>query len=93
MGLDQRELLLNHLKYEPLPDSDDEYSDEELEDQGSDVLENNEDSETEGARKRRLSTEPRRGKRRRLNEDDVDVRIISSMEYAVTDTRLSDPDE
>ncbi|KAF9453265.1 cell division control protein 45 [Macrolepiota fuliginosa MF-IS2] len=60
------------LEYEPLPDSDDEYSDEESEGDRSDGLEYEGDSETEGSRKRRLSTEPRRGKRRRLNDDDDD---------------------
>lgn len=74
--LGQIELLLIHRKYEPLPDSDDEYSDEESEDDQSDGLEYEGDSETESSRKRRLSTEPRRGKRRRLNEGDVGVCTI-----------------
>ncbi|KAJ3564283.1 hypothetical protein NP233_g8402 [Leucocoprinus birnbaumii] len=55
------------LEYEPLPDSDDEYSDESEEEE-SDGLEYEGDSDLEGSRKRRLSREPRRGKRRRLDE-------------------------
>ncbi|KXN90547.1 Protein TSD2 [Leucoagaricus sp. SymC.cos] len=57
------------LEYEPLPDSDDEYSGESDEEE-SDGLEYEGDSETEDSRKRRHPREPRRGKRRRLNEDD-----------------------
>lgn len=63
---------MTYHKYEPLPDSDDEYSDEDSGgEEESDGLEYAGDSETEGSRKRRRSMEPRRGKRRRLNEDNV----------------------
>jgi hypothetical protein len=82
------ELLLIHCKYEPLPDSDDEYSDESEEEE-SDGLEYEGDSDAEGSRKRRLSTEPRRGKRRRLNEDDANVCVIAATEDFWTDDVIS----
>jgi len=70
------ELLLIHRKYEPLPDSDDEYSDGSQEEE-SDGIEYEGGSDAEGPRKRRRSMEPRKNKRRRLsNDDDNDVCVI-----------------
>lgn len=87
-ALSWMELLLIHHKYEPLPDSDEEYSDESEEEE-SDGLEHEGGSDTEGARKRRLSMEPRRGKRRRLNEDDANVCVIPAKEVCWTDQVIS----
>lgn len=69
------ELLLIHRKYEPLPDSDDEYSDNS-QDEESAGLEYEGDSDAEGTQKRRRVMDPRRTKRRRLNDDDDDVCVI-----------------
>lgn len=69
------ELLLIHRKYEPLPDSDDEYSDDS-QDEESARLEYEGDSDAEGPQKRRRVTDPRRTKRRRLNNDDDDVCVM-----------------
>lgn len=79
------EHLLIHHKYEPLPESDEDYSDEESEEEESEGLEYEGESETEGSRKRRLSKEPRRGKRQRLDRDDDGVCIIPATEDWWTD--------
>lgn len=71
------ELLLTHRKYEPLPDSDDEYSDDSQDEEAAE-LEYESDSDAEGPQKRRRVMDPRRTKRRRLNDDDDDVCVINA---------------
>ena len=81
------ELLLTHRKYEPLPDSDDEYPDDSQDEEAAELeyesdsdaeLEYESDSDAEGPQKRRRVMDPRRTKRRRLNDDDDDVCVINA---------------
>jgi len=86
--LDWVELLLIHRKYEPLPDSDDEYSDDS-QDEESDGPEYEGDSVAEGPQKRQRVMDPRRTKRRRLNDDDDDVRVIIAEKIRYSDDFIS----
>lgn len=71
------ELPLTHRKYEPLPDSDDEYSDSSQDEEAAE-LEYESDSDAEDLQKRRRVMDPRRTKRRRLNDDDDDVCVVNA---------------